>query len=484
MNTNYLGYFSMTPLYIMNIIEEQRQQIINNNNTAQNYIDSVIQNMNKLSDDLIISEQLYGEIDLSALSDFKIKKIVFAPGNITSIIHIPDSVSSITISENLLIELNDMPKLLKHLDVNHNYLTKINLDDLKLLEVLNISHNQIEELSYLPPLLLELNCSNNKLTTLNLETSKKLETLDIGYNNITTIYGYPESIINFDATNNPSIEYIDSDTTPEENGKKEEKYDYFTSLNTYYKLKTIYENELKEIRKKAYHKRKSKKQYQLSLKGIVGLCVYCRRNVGSIFFEDDEKIVAMCGSTNDPCKFNIELIKGYHNDIRYLLNEYKQGVIDIQNSIIRQKMDILFDYRNEKDIVDEYQELINDMEAFNSEYMNLLNKYNKLFDDEEKQAVLTKMNVELFEFKQDFLQHMKEFNATNNRDHLHNAMKLYSDHIFVLKRRIHNIEYNILEIYQENIKKDIFTFNKQEHTLSNKETSVDDDRVKHFVVKN
>jgi len=53
-----------------------------------------------------------------------------------------------------------------------------------------------------------------------------------------------------------------------------------------------------------------------------------------------------------------------------------------------------------------------------------------------------------------------------------------------LKRRLHNIEYNVLEVYQENIKKDIFTFNKQEHTLSNMETSVDIDRVKHFVVKN
>ena len=32
----------------MNIIEEQRQQINGNNNTAQSYIDSLIQNMNKL----------------------------------------------------------------------------------------------------------------------------------------------------------------------------------------------------------------------------------------------------------------------------------------------------------------------------------------------------------------------------------------------------------------------------------------------------
>lgn len=468
----------------MNIIEEQRQQIITNNNTAQNYIDSVIQNMNKLSDDMIIREPLYGDINLSTLSDFKVKKIVFAPGSITNIINIPDSVTYINIGENLLIELNDIPKLIKHIDVNHNYLTKINLEDLKLLEVFNISHNQIEELTYLPPLLLELNCSNNKLTTLNLETSKKLETLEIGYNNITTIYGYPESIINFDTTNNPSIEYIDADITPEENGKKTEKHDYFSSLNTYYKLKTLYENELKDLRNNAYKKRKSKKQYQMNLKGITGHCVYCRRNVGSVFIENSEKLIAHCGSSNDPCKFNIELNKGYHNDIIQVLNDYKSGVIETINSITKQKMDILFDYRNEKDIVNEYQELIDDMETFTSEYNDLLNKYNKLFNDEEKQATITKLSVELFELKQEFLQHMEKYNETNNREHLHTAMQLYKEHIFVFKRRIHNIEYNVLEVYKENIKKDIFTFNKQEHTLSNLETSVVDDKVKHFVAKN
>ena len=468
----------------MNIIEEQRQQIITNNNTAQDYIDSVIQNMNKLSDDMIIREPLYGDINLSTLSDFKIKKIVFAPGSITNIIHIPDSVTYINIGENLLIELIDVPKLIKHIDVNHNYLTNINLEDLKLLEVLNISHNQIEELSNLPPLLLELNCSNNKLTTINLETSKKLETLDIGYNNVTSIYGYPKSIINFDTTNNPSIEYIDADITPEESGKKTEKHDYFSSLNTYYKLKTVYETELKELRKKAFKKRKSKKHHEMNLKGITGHCVYCRRNVGSVFIENSEKLIAHCGSNNDPCKLNIELIKGYHNDIIQVLNDYKSGVIETLNSITKQKMDILFDYRNEKDIVNEYQELIDDMETFTSEYNDLLNKYNKLFNDEEKQATITKLSVELFELKQEFLQHMEKYNETNNREHLHTAMQVYKEHIFVFKRRIHNIEYNVLEVYKENTKKEIFTFNKQEHTLSNLETSVVDDKVKHFVAKN
>lgn len=468
----------------MNIIEEQRQQIIANNNTAQNYVESISNNMNKLSDELIIQESLYGDLDLSLLSDFRIKKIIFAPGSITNIINIPDSVSYINIGENLLTELNDIPKLMKHIDVNHNYLTQINLENLKLLEFLNISHNQLEQLSYLPPLLIDLNCSNNKLTTLNLETSKKMETLDIGYNNITSIYAYPKSIVNFDSTNNPSIEYIDSDGIPDEMEKTPEKYDYFTSLNTYYKLKTSYDENLFSLRKKAYEKRKSKKQYRLLLKGIVGRCVYCNRNVGSVFIENDEMLIAHCGSTTDPCKFKIELKKGFYNDIRYIINQYKTGVIDTQTNIIKQKMDILFDYKNEKEVVDEYQQLINDMETFNSEYTELVNKYNNLFDDPEKQANVTKIQVELYDLKQEFLQHMKEYAVSDNKEHLLSAMKIYNEQIINLKKRLHNIEYNILEIYKQNEKKDIFIFNKQIHTLSNIETSVAIDSVTHFVVRN
>jgi hypothetical protein len=147
-------------------------------------------------------------------------------------------------------------------------------------------------------------------------------------------------------------------------------------------------------------------------------------------------------------------------------------------------MDILFDYKNEKEVVDEYQQLINDMETFNSEYTELVNKYNNLFDDPEKQANVTKIQVELYDLKQEFLQHMKEYAVSDNKEHLLSAMKIYNEQIINLKKRLHNIEYNILEIYKQNEKKDIFIFNKQIHTLSNIETSVASDSVTHFVVRN
>ena len=214
-------------------------------------------------------------------------------------------------------------------------------------------------------------------------------------------------------------------------------------------------------------------------------------------------MVAHCGSANDPCKFNIELIKGEYNDMRKLLNEYQDGVITAQSEIIRQKMDILFNYRNEKEIVNEYQEMIDTMEIIGNEYSKLSNKYDKLHNDEEKQAMINKIILELSELKEQFLHHIQEYKETNNKEHLLSAMHLYDgrkDSIFDLKNKMHNLEYAILEVIhvtKESIV-NIFTssnvfnitkkdekhvFNKQEHTLSNMEVCDTESSVKHFVVK-
>ena len=48
----------------MNIIEEQRKQIIDNNNNGQERLKNIIENMNKTSQELVIAEPLNGDIDL------------------------------------------------------------------------------------------------------------------------------------------------------------------------------------------------------------------------------------------------------------------------------------------------------------------------------------------------------------------------------------------------------------------------------------
>ena len=149
----------------MNIIEEQRKQIIDTNNTAQERLKAIVENMNKTTDELFVSEPLNGDLDLELLKPFKIKSLSFTAGNITSLKNIPTGLKLLEIPENLLITIDDLPSSLEHLNIYHNYLNDLAFDDLpKLLKHVNISHNYFDRIDVLPSNLEEFNCLNNRLT--------------------------------------------------------------------------------------------------------------------------------------------------------------------------------------------------------------------------------------------------------------------------------------------------------------------------------
>jgi len=459
----------------MNIIEEQRKQIISDNNTAQNVIDGLIENINKLETDFLVQQELNGDIDLDGLSSLKIKKISFKPGNITSLKNIPASVVDIAIGNNLLTSLNELPKNLTSLDINHNYIETLDLSELKLLEQLNISHNLFTKLDYLPPLIKTFNCSNNKITYLDLHNVKKLEDLNISYNSITVIDNYPDSIVNFISEHNSSIEYRNTTSIPTEKREKQEKYDYNTCLNEYFRLRKHYEMSVFSHKLKMFKKMKrkemSKKEFYLKTKSLVGNCVKCERNVGITFIENSEMYKATCGSNTDPCGLNIELIKGDYTTIREILDVFKSEALDVKKKIMQHKMDILFDYIDEQTGVKEYEQYIEDFEEYTNEYVNYLNKYNAIVDNTEKSAMINKYLVEVHELTQEFNVYLQKYSQTNNREFLINAMKMYTEQIYVLHKKIYNMENEIIEVI-EDVNPIRHILNTSKNSLSNLETYI------------
>ena len=64
----------------MNIINEEREDIILENNTAQHDFEDYIENLNKRSITIDIREPLHGDLDLSVIRDFgfhNVRKLVF-----------------------------------------------------------------------------------------------------------------------------------------------------------------------------------------------------------------------------------------------------------------------------------------------------------------------------------------------------------------------------------------------------------------------
>ena len=434
----------------MNIIEEQRNQIINNNNTAQERLNAIIDTMNKAVDEIHISEPLNGDLDLDVLKSFKIIRLSFVTGNITSIKNIPKEVRHLEITENLLLSLPELPNNLEHLDINHNYIDTIPEDSLpKTLKVLNVSHNNLETLTDLPQALEDLNCSNNRITFLSLSGLTKLHTLDIGHNKLSVIVNFPEGVENFYNENNPTFEYRESENIPQEKQKKGETHDYNNAVKEYLRYKQNYEEVIRKFRKKTLESVSSKKGRVLRMHNFKPKCIHCKRNVGTIFEMKDSSYRAYCGSSTDPCKLNIDIDGSPHNIIHKFIEEYNEDLQELKSFIIKHKMDSIFNYVHDSEIARRFEKDNEDLEFITTELRKLHIKYEELFDNEKKEEAINKLKSELFVYREEFQSHLESFKSTQNREHLQAAMKLYQEQIVGIQKNIHTQKYPTLEMHSD-----------------------------------
>ena len=90
----------------MNIIYQEREHIINNNNTAQHNIESFVETLDKSIKELHIHIELFGNVYCSFLNDYKsLKTIIFQQGSLTGLSNLPQSILHVEIKKNLLVEM-------------------------------------------------------------------------------------------------------------------------------------------------------------------------------------------------------------------------------------------------------------------------------------------------------------------------------------------------------------------------------------------
>ena len=164
-------------------IQQERNEIIQNNNTAQQIFINIIEPISRDVDEIVVSEALYGALDFSVLDTKgfkKIRKIILGEGKITEIIHLPKTLSIFVCSNNLLVSLDNLPPELKELNVSHNYLTTIDFRETPFLIIFNGYNNELSELKNLPSSLNEIDVHDNKIVQLDLLELSELKKLEIG----------------------------------------------------------------------------------------------------------------------------------------------------------------------------------------------------------------------------------------------------------------------------------------------------------------
>jgi hypothetical protein len=232
---------------------------------------------------------------------------------------------------------------------------------------------------------------------------------------------------------------------------EEKRREYIEALNTYYKLKTAYEN--------AYNKDKNKiikikdlswKEKRIEFSKLKPKCINCKRAVGSLFYTTQDKgertLVAKCGDKSTPCPLNIVISLGYilHLD-KELVND-EQTITNEKREIIADKNDLLFGYITSKEAVEKFESIKESYATTSTNYEFLLNVYNDIVDNKEKKEELKKEELELQVMIGNIKRTMKDFESTQNVQFVNDVVELYVKEMTPLLKEIVKKKYAVSSV--------------------------------------
>jgi len=441
----------------MNIVEETREDIIENNNTAQKEFASILETIEKTTKEIRIMRPLHGDLDLSLLQQSHpyVKIIEFTEGEITSIKNLPKGVVELKCKKNLLVKFENLPNTLEEIDVTDNYFTYFDFQNTPKLKIFRASNNQIDELLHIPDSIREIILNNNKLKYLDLAGLSQLTVLHVNNNTLLTIDNFPRDNVNgvfldFQNENNPlldirreneNISDYDKKKTKnviDEEGETEKKMDYIKALTDYFRIKGKYDAERLKKKRSAYER-------GLSPKTVMMKCIKCDKEGGTIFTTKEKHHRAFCGNTHNPCGLNIDLYSGDFISTD-MIHKLKEQLEPLKEEFIDLKLKSLFRYIDEKTVAKKFQSKMEEYNVLNQYTANDIAYYNDLYNNQEKAKDIQKRQTRIHELLKDMEKMKTEHKKTNNKEIIRNMMLLYVHEIEPEIKAIRDLKYELCEV--------------------------------------
>jgi len=478
----------------MDIILQKRIDVIKENNTAQETLESIVNKLKPSITELTVQTPLYGNLDLGAVLGSKfhnLRVIRFSPGEITDVRNIPTGITHFECPGNLLTDLDDtqLPGSLLILNITDNFVRTLNLVTCPNLEELWCNNNRIEFFKNLPKGLVKLYCNQNLLRHLDLRGLDKLKILHCSQNRLLKIENLPSNIHDFDVKDSPFALEIDTNTDSDsdddtdniDKSKKQEskkdierKINYIDALNVYYQAKHNYEERLLKKRRIAYNKAPTKKMGNKAAKAVVANCIYCNRPVGTRFYTNKTGHFAVCGDNIAPCGLNIKLLRGMFDMKEHMLYMFKEDVEKEKENIIKHKLDTLFNYYSNEISVKKFKEFMENYSVTSSIYEDYLNLYNELFFNEQKKEAIHKKTNKINEILDEIRSMISDFSDNENPSVLKTAMELYIQDLQPEIENLRRLKYDIVEMEENKLIEMPASLHKLEHS------TIEEPKVVHF----
>ena len=196
---------------------------------------------------------------------------------------------------------------------------------------------------------------------------------------------------------------------------EEERNKINDAIHGYYSLKEKYNSALEKRRQRLMNdpvinwKSLSAQQKAKRLAIIKPACIVCKQEGGSIFTETDGKLKAICGNISQPCGFHIEVARGKYISLETLMNESLEEVRATKDEIIRMKLDLLFQFINEDELVEQFdavqhklQEQLKMYAEFRTYYLSVTDNDDIQKDTDIHTRVISEKVAQIKEFMTEF----------------------------------------------------------------------------------
>lgn len=223
---------------------------------------------------------------------------------------------------------------------------------------------------------------------------------------------------------------------------------FLEALQSYFKIKNNYDNALQKKKDKIY---KMKNSISLNnrrerIQKIKSNCILCKKPVGTIFSYRNKHYKAICGSTDQPCKLNIDLEAGnvlnIDNTLQLINEIYQDEIVEIMKT----KLNLLFGFDTEDETITKFSELNESLKSNNKILKHYKDVKSNIINNSDKQEELERINNSISVLITDFKINMTKYRKEQKIGVLKDAMHLFHSNIKELLEKKKKLQYAYQEI--------------------------------------
>jgi hypothetical protein len=231
---------------------------------------------------------------------------------------------------------------------------------------------------------------------------------------------------------------------------------FINAMKHYYKLKQQYETSLQKQKLNIMSKSLlSKREKRKRLMKLQYKCINCKKSGGTIFTNVNNRLKAVCGSS-EPCNLNIELVKAKYFNSQAEYRLYKSDLEQYKTSIIMTKLDFLFGYKSEEETLSIFENKSIDIAKITDKLYQLENTINNIINNKETLLTIQKLEKSLHENIYEIKKIYKDYLIDNKSKMINDMVEIYISKIKPITEELRNLKYMNTRVEHSEIIKYIY----------------------------